>query len=506
MRILEPANRVRTGILAITLAVLATGVGQTFTSIPQLFAQPRYFAEFADAGALHAGDKVRISGIDVGMVQELKIATGRIVVQFGMGDNTIGTQSRLSIRTDTILGRKVLEIEPKGDRALEPGRRVPLSQTTTPYQIYDAFQDATKAAEGWDVSTIKQSLHVLSQTVDQTYPHLSAALDGVQRFADTIGKRDERIQHLLGETSKVAGVLGIHGEQLNRLLVNAQTLLVAINQRSQAVDALVGNVGAVSGQLQGLINDNPNINSVLQQVNTISDVLVKRKDDLTATVRELGGFVASLNEIASSGPFVKAAIFNLLPYQMLQPWVDAAFKKRGIDPENFWRDAGLPAFRFPDPNGTRLPNGAPPPSPQVLEGTASHPSPAVPPGSPCSYAPPADGLPRPNNPLPCAALSTGPFGGDTPFPAPVDVQTSAPKPDGLPPTPGIPIAGPHGAPAPNLPGTPVPLPTKAPPGARVEGLQPAGPPPPPSTFAPALPPGPPAPPGPGPQLPIGTGG
>ena len=102
---------------------------------------------------------------------------------------------------------------------------------------------------------------MLSQTVDQTYPHLSAALDGVQRFADTVGKRDERIQHLLGETSKVAGVLGIHGEQLNRLLLNAQTLLSAINQRSQAVDALVGNVTAVATQLQGLINDNPNLNT-----------------------------------------------------------------------------------------------------------------------------------------------------------------------------------------------------------------------------------------------------
>jgi phospholipid/cholesterol/gamma-HCH transport system substrate-binding protein len=232
-------------------------------------------------------------------------------------------------------------------------------------------------------------------------------------------------------------------------------------------------------------------------------VLVKRKDDLTNTVRELGQFVASLSEIASSGPFVKAAIFNLLPYQMLQPWVDAAFKKRGIDPENFWRTAGLPTFKWPDPNGTRLPNGAPPPAPDVLEGTSSHPNPAVPPGSPCSYSPPADGLPRPNNPLPCAALNTGPFGGDGGFPAPVDVHTSAPTPGGLPPTPGIPIAGLPGAPAPDLPGTPVPLPPQAPPGARVEGLRPAGPPPPLSTFAPALPPGPPVPPGPGPQLPVG---
>src|SRR5262249_35270023 len=159
-----------------------------------------------------------------------------------------------------------------------------------------------------------------------------------------------------------------------------------------------------------------------------------------------------------------------------------AFKKRGIDPENFWRSAGLPAFRWPDPNGTRLPNGAPPPAPPVLEGTPEHPAPAVPPGSPCSYTPPADSLPWPGKPLPCAMSDQRPFGpAPGGFPAPLDVQTSPPNPNGLPPTPGIPIAGRPGEPPPDVPGTPVPLPTQVPPGARTESLAPAGPTPPPST-------------------------
>ncbi|MBL7660586.1 mammalian cell entry protein, partial [Escherichia coli] len=84
---------------------------------------------------------------------------------------------------------------------------------------------------------------------------------------------------------------------------------------------------------------------------------------------------AALTEAVGSGPFFKAMVVNLLPYQILQPWVDAAFKKRGIDPENFWRSAGLPEFRWPDPNGTRFPNGAPPAAPPVREGTPKHPGP-----------------------------------------------------------------------------------------------------------------------------------
>jgi phospholipid/cholesterol/gamma-HCH transport system substrate-binding protein len=497
--------------MGIVVLLLVVGVGQSFTSVPLLFARPSYYGQFTDSGGLNKGDKVRIAGMDVGKVEDLKIDGDHIVMKFSIGTNTIGSESRLAIRTDTILGKKVLEIEARGNQQLRPGDTLPLGQSTTPYQIYDAFFDVTKAATGWDIDTVKQSLHVLSQTIDQTYPNLSAALDGVAKFSDTIGKRDEEIKHLLAQANQVASILGDRSDQVDRLLVNAKTLLAAFNERGRAIDALLGNVAAFSEQVKGLINDNPNLNHVLEQLHTVSDILVQRKDDLARGFVEVGGFLPSLNESIASGPFFKVVLHNLIPGQILQPFVDAAFKKRGIDPENFWRSAGLPAYRFPDPNGTRFPNGAPPPAPPVLEGTPDHPGPAVPPGSPCSYTPSADGLPRPENPLPCAGATMGPFGGPG-FPAPIDVATSPPNPDGLPPTPGIPIAGRPGQPAPDVPGTPVPLPPDAPPGARTEQLAPAGPLGPPSTFAPGLPPGPPARPGPGNQLPApfinpgGTGG
>ncbi|ETB06635.1 mammalian cell entry protein [Mycobacterium avium subsp. paratuberculosis 10-4404] len=511
MRTLEPPNRIRIGLMGIVVTVLVIGVGQSFTSVPMLFAKPSYYGQFTDSGGINTGDKVRIAGMDVGKVEGLKIDGDHIVVKFSIGTNTIGTESRLAIKTDTILGKKILDVEARGSQQLRPGSTLPLGQSTTPYQIYDAFFDVTKAAQGWDIETVKQSLHVLSQTIDQTYPHLSSALDGVAKFSDTIGKRDEQVKHLLAQANQVASVLGDRSDQIDRLLVNTKTLLAAFNERGQAINALLGNIAAFSEQVKGLINDNPNLNHVLEQLRTVSDILVQRKDDLANGLTEVGKFLPSLNEAIASGPFFKVVLHNLALYQISQPWVDAAFKKRGIDPEDFWRSAGLPAYRFPDPNGTRFPNGAPPPAPPVLEGTPDHPGPAVPPGSPCSYTPAADGLPRPDNPLPCAGAVTGPFGGPG-FPAPVDVMTSPPNPAGLPPTPGIPIAGRPGDAPPDVPGTPVPLPTQAPPGARTENLAPAGPVPPPSTFAPGLPPGPPAPPGPGNQLPApfinpgGTGG
>ncbi len=379
--------------MGIVVTVLVIGVGQSFTSVPMLMAKPHYYGQFTDTGGLSKGDKVRIAGVDVGKVEGLKIDGDHIVVQFNAGTAQFGTESRLAVKTDTILGKKVLELEARGNQPLRPGATLPIGQSTTPYQIYDAFFDVTKAAQGWDIDTVKQSLHVLSQTIDQTYPHLSPALEGVQKFSDTIGKRDEQVKHLLAQANQVAGILGDRSDQIDRLLVNTKTLLAAFNERGQAINALLGNIAAFSEQVKGLINDNPNLNHVLEQLRTVSDILVQRKDDLANGLTEVGKFLPSLNEAIASGPFFKVVLHNLALYQISQPWVDAAFKKRGVDPENFWRSAGLPAYRFPDPNGTRFPNGAPPPAPPVLEGTPDHPGPAVPPGSPCSYTPAADGLP-----------------------------------------------------------------------------------------------------------------
>ncbi len=506
MRTLEGSNRVRNGLMGILVLLLVIGVGQSFASVPMLFATPTYYADFADTGGINNGDKVRIAGVDVGLVRSAEIVGDKVRIGYSLSGTQIGTASRAAIRTDTILGRRNIEIEPRGSDPLKANGILPLGQTTTPYQIYDAFFDVTEASSGWDTQTVKRSLNVLSETIDQTYPHLSAALDGVARFSETIGKRDDQIKHLLANANKIAGILGNRSEQINKLLVNAQELLGAINERQYAVSMLLERVASFSEQLKGFIDDNPNLNRVLEQLRVVSDILVERRFDLMDTLTTVASFVASLGEAVASGPYFKVMLVNLLPGQILQPFVDAAFKKRGIDPEKFWGDAGLPAWRFPDPNAARFPNGAPAPGPAVLEGTPEHPGPGVLKGAPCSYTPAADGIPTPGNPLPCANLSIGPFGG--PAYGPPDVVTSDPNVHGPQPSPGVPAAAIPGQLPPDMPGAPAALPP-APPGARTVPVGPM--PPQPPDFTPGIAPlppaltGPPPPPGPGPDAgPAGT--
>ncbi|MFZ3269140.1 MAG: MlaD family protein, partial [Mycobacterium sp.] len=102
MRSLQPSNRVRIGVMGALILTLIVVVGQSFTSAPMLFAQPSYYGQFANTGQLNKGDKVRVTGVVVGKVEGLKIDGDHVVIKFSTGSTTIGTESRLAIKTDTI--------------------------------------------------------------------------------------------------------------------------------------------------------------------------------------------------------------------------------------------------------------------------------------------------------------------------------------------------------------------------------------------------------------------
>src|SRR5687768_1906553 len=118
MRSIEGDNRIRNGLMGIIILALVIGVGQSFASVPMIFATPTFYAQFSDTGGLNPGDKVRIAGVDVGQVRSMDIEGDKVIIGYSLSGTRVGTDSHAAIRTDTILGRKNLEIMPKGSTAL----------------------------------------------------------------------------------------------------------------------------------------------------------------------------------------------------------------------------------------------------------------------------------------------------------------------------------------------------------------------------------------------------
>ena len=84
-----------------------------YTKLPFWPQGKTYEAYFTDAGGISPGNDVNVSGIKVGEVNRVGLAGDAAKVTFTVDrDVKVGDQSLAAIKTDTVLGEKLLEVTP----------------------------------------------------------------------------------------------------------------------------------------------------------------------------------------------------------------------------------------------------------------------------------------------------------------------------------------------------------------------------------------------------------
>ena len=403
------------------LILCAVGVGVTaaitvaalnYDKVPLLNDERHYSAFFTEAGGLIPGAAVQVAGYRVGQVESIGIDGPHVVVAFNIDkDISLGDRTEATIKTKSLLGAKVLQVNPRGDGTQsEP---IPVERTTPPYQLPDALGDLTATISGLDTDQLSQSLSVLSNTFKDTPPDLQAAVQGIGRFSETLGARDSELRNLLANAKKATGVLADRSDEVAGLIANTNALLVQLQSQSAAVDQISGSIATVTQQIKGLISENRDtLRPALDKLNGVLTILDDRKHDIQVAIKKLNQYAMSLGESVSSGPFFKAYLANLLPGQFVQPFVDAAFSDLGLDPSTLLPSqltdpqtgqAGTPALPVPYP---RTGQGGQPALnlPDAITGKPGDPRypyreplPAPPPGGP-PPGPPADLQPPPTAP------------------------------------------------------------------------------------------------------------
>nr|MDT0524887.1 MCE family protein [Streptomyces sp. DSM 41633] len=158
-------------------------------------------------------------------------------------------------------------------------------------------------------------------------------IQGVSRFADTLDKRDAELRNLLANANKATSVLQERSDQVVSLVTDTNALLAQLQTQSAALDQISGNITAVAQQVKGFIAENRDpLKPALEKLNGVLEIVDKRKERVQKAIKGLNKYALSLGESVGSGPFFKAYVANLLPGQILQPFIDAAFSDLGLDP------------------------------------------------------------------------------------------------------------------------------------------------------------------------------
>jgi phospholipid/cholesterol/gamma-HCH transport system substrate-binding protein len=332
MKSFSERNPAVIGMIGIALAAALVFGALQYKKLPFFNPGRTYSAYFAESSGLRPGAPAQVAGFRVGQVSGVKLDGPRVLVTFSVDKHIhMGDRTEAAIRTKSLLGAKVLDLTPRG--AAQLTGPIPLDRTTPAYQLPDALGDLAKTVSGLNTDQLNESLTTLAKTFKDTPPDLKAAVAGVARLSRSLDERDAQLRGLLENARKATGVLSERTDQVVSLIADTNALLAQLRTQSAALDQLAGNVSAASKQISALIGENrTQLRPALDKLNGVLTIVDNRRERVQRAIKLLNAYAMSLGEAVSSGPFFKAYLANLLPGQWVQPYVDAAFRDLGLDP------------------------------------------------------------------------------------------------------------------------------------------------------------------------------
>lgn len=310
------ARIMRLGVITLVLTAVISAATFNLSKFPG-FRGTTYYAEFSDASGIHKGNIVQVGGIRVGRVSDVTLDEDRVIVKFEIddGDVDFGPDSTASIEVLNLLGEKFLDLQPSTEGQLESGGTIPLDNTEAAYDIVGVFGDLTTTTEEIDTQQLSEALNVVSETLDGSAPEIAAAFDGIARLSRSVSQRDEQIQTLFESSQQVTKVLERRSDDIVDLMRHSDLVFKELKSRKAAVHQLLVNARVLAIELRGVAEDNEEqIGPALAEVDELLGMLVDKRDELKATLHQLGPYVEILSNIIGTGPWFDALAINLASF------------------------------------------------------------------------------------------------------------------------------------------------------------------------------------------------
>ncbi|MEO3785850.1 MCE family protein [Actinocorallia sp. B10E7] len=303
------------GVVALTGIAVGLTVALNFDSVPLINGATTYHAHFAEAAGLREGEEVRIAGVKVGKVTGLELDGGQVRVDFRIDKEVrIGNESKVDIKIKTLLGSHFLAVDPRGSARQDPDKAIPVTRTSTPYEVVPAIADLSKNIDAIDTKQLAESFDTLATTFENSPEEIKASLRGLRRISQTVSKRDDELNELLIRAKEVTGVLSDRRGELVKLLQDGDKLLVAVQNRRNVIHQLLVNTYQLAQQLNALIDENEDeIKPLLANLQKVTKVLLDNRDKLDRSLQLMATYGRQFADATGSGRWFDNYIQNFIP-------------------------------------------------------------------------------------------------------------------------------------------------------------------------------------------------
>lgn len=246
-----------TVVTVLLTGVLATLIGNiTFTD------KRTYSAVFTDATGVFKGDRVRISGVEVGTVTGLdfesdkdrKLARVEFTVEEGV---PVYRNAELALRYENIVGQRYLAImEQPGDGELMPeGETFPVTQTSPALNLtvlFNGFQPLFRALDPETVNRISFEIVRALQGEAVTFKNLMA---DTASLTNTLADKDAVIGEVIDNLNVVLGTLAERDDELTALIVQFRDLMRGLARDREAISASLPDLAALLDGSAGMLRE-----------------------------------------------------------------------------------------------------------------------------------------------------------------------------------------------------------------------------------------------------------
>lgn len=292
--------RVRLGILATVVAIVASGCGFSPYKLPlpggaDLGDNPYTVkVEFTDVLDLVPQSGVRADDISVGKVTDVELKGWHAVVTLQInGDTRLPDDARATIRQTSLLGEKFVSLAPPDDGGtgrLSNGDVIPLERSGKNPELEEILSAASLLFNGGGLEKTNTIVRELNLALEGNEPEIKALLKNSERFVGVLDSNKHAILDAL--------------EKVDRLSV------ATVNQRKSITQAL----DDVPPALKILNKQRDDLVAMLKAFERLSDVatevIEESKDD---TITDLRRLRPVLRELANAGDSIANA-FTLLTY------------------------------------------------------------------------------------------------------------------------------------------------------------------------------------------------
>ena len=309
-------------IAIVGLLLLAAIALLTFDSanLPIIGGGTGYTAYFAEDAGLQPGNEVRVAGVTVGRVTGISLAGNKVAVAFKVKGAWVGNQTTAAIKIKTLLGDKFLALDPRGTQPQDPATPIPLTRTTSPYDVTQAFTGLGQEVSQINTVQLGRSLQTLAQAFSGTPPYTRSALRGLASLSRAVASRDTQLAGLLAGAKNVTGALAGEDARFAKLLGDGNLLLAELRQRQAAIHALLTGTQALATQLSGLVTDNQaKLGPALQALNQVTTVLENNQANLKKALALAGPYYRLLGNALGNGRWFDTYLCGIVPKSYLPP-------------------------------------------------------------------------------------------------------------------------------------------------------------------------------------------